>query len=268
MNSPVYNKLIKLYPLKRAIITGAGSGLGLELTRLLLQDGWLVCALDIRTVDLEIIHDRNLHVHNLDVTDRFALKKVIEDFCIEQQGIDILFNNAGVGDGSFFKDYTLANWDWIIDINLKAVIDATHFVLPFMLKQHSGTIVNMASMAGIANLPRMSPYNVTKAALISLSETLNHELCKTPVRVCCVEPTFFQSSIMQHSKGDKNIIASARKTVANSAWTSKDAADVLLHNLHRQKEVMRFPLSAHVFFYSRKFLPYIYKKTIRRFLMK
>lgn len=268
MNAVVYTKLIKLYPRKRAIITGAGSGLGLELTRLLLQDGWLICALDIHTVVLKTIDHRNLLVHNLDVTNRSALKKVIEDFCTENQGVDILFNNAGVGEGTLFKDYTLTNWDWIIDINLKSVIDATHFVLPFLLKQNAGTIVNMASMAGIANLPRMSPYNVTKAALISLSETLSHELHKTEIRVLCVEPTFFQSSIMQHSKGDEKIIASAKKTVADSRWTSKHAADMLLRNLHSKKEVMRFPFSAHMFFYTRKWIPYVYKKAVRKFLMK
>ncbi len=268
MNFPRYPKLLKLYPLKRAIITGAGSGLGLELTKLLLTDGWIVCALDIKTDALKQIQHSNLLMHEADVVNRVVLKKVIEDFCSEQHGIDIVFNNAGVGEGSLFKDYTSENWDWIISINLKAVIDTTYVVLPFLLRQNSGTIVNMASMAGIANLPRMSPYNVTKAAVISLSETLNHELYKTDIHVVCVEPTFFQSSIMQYSKGDERIIASAEKTVDGSALTSKDAADILLRNLHKRKEVLRFPFSSHVFFYSRRLFPYLYKKVIRNFLMK
>jgi len=268
MNTIIYSNLIKQYPGKRTIITGAGSGLGLELTKSLLNDGWAVCALDISVTALENISGSNLFIHQLDVTDRKALKDTVEDFCTVHKGIDILFNNAGVGEGTLFKDYPLENWDWIIDINLKAVIDGTHFILPYMLKENAGIIVNIASMAGIANLPRMSPYNVTKAAVISLSETLNHELSKTNVHVICVAPTFFQSSIMQHSKGDPKVLASAKEKVAGASLTSKEAAHLLLSNLHKGKELIRFPFSAHIFFYFRRLFPFVYKKSVRRFLFK
>ncbi|WP_018344905.1 SDR family NAD(P)-dependent oxidoreductase [Cytophaga aurantiaca] len=268
MKAVNYRELSKQYPLKRALITGAGSGLGLELTKLLLNDGWCVAALDIHVQALEKQQSALLFISEIDVTNRASLQQIIDAFCNQQNGIDLLFNNAGVGEGTLFKDYALKNWDWIIDINLKAVIDATHFVLPYMHKANSGLIVNMASMAGIANLPRMSPYNVTKAALISLSETLNHELCDTDISVTCVTPTFFQSSIMQHSKGDPAIISSASKIVSSSALTSLDAANIILKNLHKKKEFVRFPLSAHTFFYSRKFIPSLYKKIVRKFLYK
>ena len=263
-----YPKLINLYPLKRVIITGAGSGLGLELVKLLLQDGWKICAIDMNTSELEIIKTPALFLHQQDITNRDYFRKIIEGFCEQHQGVDILFNNAGVGEGSFFKDYAPENWDFIININLKAVIEGTHFVLPFMLKSNTGSIVNMASMAGIANLPKMSPYNVTKAAVISLSETLTHELSKTNIRVICVMPTFFKSSIMQHSKGDSTIVASATEIVSNSRLTSKEAADIILRNLHKRKEVLRFPFSANLFFYSRRFFPALFKKAVRSFLMK
>jgi len=263
-----YPKLNKLYPGKRALITGAGSGLGLELTRLLLNDGWIVAAVDIHVEALQKHQSVALSVLQIDVTDRLALQEVIETFCTINNGIDILFDNAGVGEGTLFKNYPLEHWDWIININLRAVIDGTHFVLPYMLKDNSGLIVNMASMAGIANLPRMSPYNVTKAGLISLSETLNHELSATNVRVLCVEPTFFQSSIMQYSKGDQKVIASAKKIVSDSSLTSAQAAHILLSSMHKNKEVLRFPFSAHAFFYSRRLFPFFYRKFVRRFLFK
>jgi len=268
MNTIIYPDLIKLYPRKRTIITGAGSGLGLELTKLLLNDGWKVCALDISVTALENIQSTDLYIHRLDITDRNAFKETLEIFCSGHGGVDVLFNNAGVGEGTLFKDYQPENWDWIININLKAVIDGTYFILPYMLRENAGMIVNVASMAGIANLPRMSPYNVTKAGVISLSETLNHELSKTRVRVICVEPTFFQSSIMQYSKGDTNVIASGKEKVAHSSLTSKDAAHHLLSNMHKKKEVLRFPFSAHVFFYFRRLSPFLYKKVIRRFILK
>ena len=264
----VYSKLANQFPGKRTIITGAGSGLGLELTRLLLQDGWRVLGLDIDTHELADTTNSNLTYRKIDVTDRESLKEVITTFCETHKGIDILFNNAGVGEGTLFSAYPPEHWDWIIDINLKAVIHATYFVLPEMQKAKDGLIVNMASMAGIANLPRMSPYNVTKAGLISLSESLNHELCHTNIKVVCVTPTFFKSSIMQHSRGSKEIISSAHKIVAGSSLTSLDAAKIILKNLHKRNEVMRFPFSAQVFFYSRRLLPWLYKRAVRFFLFK
>lgn len=263
-----YPKLFKLYPRKRALITGAGSGLGLELTKLLLNDGWRVAALDIHIKQLEKHSCDRLSIFETDITDRISLQHVIQTFCNTYDGIDILFNNAGVGEGTLFKDYRLEHWDWIIHINLRAVIDSTYFVLPYMLKANSGMIVNIASMAGIANLPAMSPYNVTKAALISLSETLNHELCDSDITITCVAPTFFRSSIMQHSKGDVEIVSNANKIVGKSSLTSQDAAKIILKNLHRKKEMMRFPFSAHAFFYSRKFIPGLYKKIVRLLLFK
>jgi len=267
-NIVVYSKLAICYPEKRAIITGAGSGLGLELTKLLVQDGWKIAALDIQVQELEKYACNLLSIYDVDITNRILLQHIIQKFCKENSGIDILFNNAGVGEGTLFKDYSLEYWDWIININLKALIDTTHFVLPEMYKANAGLIVNIASMAGIANLPRMSPYNVTKAALVSLSETLNHELCRTDITVTCITPTFFQSSIMQHSKGDAAVISSATKVVATSSLTSLDAARIILKNLHRKKELVRFPFSAHAFFYTRRWIPNLYKKIVRTFLFK
>lgn len=264
----IYPKLLKLYPLKRVLITGAGSGLGLALTKLLLNDGWIVAAIDINVEELKHCQCDALSIFEADVTDRDMLHQIIQNFCDTNKGIDILFNNAGVGEGTLFKDYPLEHWDWIININLKAIINATYFVLPEMYKANAGLIVNMASMAGIANLPRMSPYNVTKAALISLSETLNHELHHTAITVTCIIPTFFQSSIMQHSKGDVDIISSAHKTVKNASLSSLEAAKIILESLHKKKEFIRFPFSAHAFFYSRRFMPSLYKRIVRLFLFR
>ncbi|MGN6645109.1 MAG: SDR family NAD(P)-dependent oxidoreductase [Cytophaga sp.] len=268
MNATDFPGLTKQFPFKRALITGAGSGLGLELTKLLLNDGWSIAALDLKVEALEKYQSQNLAVFKIDITDSVSLEKVINTFCGTHKGIDILFNNAGVGEGTLFSEYPPEHWDWIIDINLKAAIHATYFVLPVMQKANNGLIVNMASMAGIANLPRMSPYNVTKAGLISLSESLNHELCHTNIKVVCATPTFFQSSIMQYSKGSKEIISSAHKIVADSSLTSLDAAKIILKNLHKRNEVIRFPFSAHIFFYSRRLLPGLYKRAVRFFLFK
>ena len=261
-------KLATRYPQKRAIITGAGSGLGLALTKLLLTDRWKILAIDLNINALHNIDATSLLIHQLDITNRDAFGKVIHTFCKEQKGLDVLFNNAGVGEGSLFQNYTLDNWDWIIGINLKSVIAGTHFVLPYFLEKNAGMIVNIASMAGIANLPKMSPYNVTKAAVVSLSETLAHELSKTEIQVKCITPSFFKSSVLQHSKGDAETLASARKVVLGSKLSSKAAATIILQNLHTDQETLRFPFSANIFYYSRKYIPRLYKLVIRKLLVK
>lgn len=265
MNSKL-KYLSSTYPHKRVIITGAGSGLGFELCKLFAKDNWKVLAIDMNVTDLLSINNANITIEKLDITQNNLFKNCLLQFCESNNGVDILFNNAGVGEGSLFIDYCPENWDWIININLKAVINGTFYVLPYLQKANNGIIVNMASMAGVANLPQMSPYNVTKAAVISLSETLAHELSKTNIKVKCFTPTFFQSSILQHSRGDKNTISKAQKIVTSSKLTSKDAAIIIIKSLCNNKEIIRFPFVAKTLYYSKKYLPFMYKYLVRKFL--
>ena len=261
------HQISQKYPEKRVIITGAGSGLGFELCNIFSSDNWKVLAIDINTTNLLSITNNNLSIEQFDITQNEKLKNSFLNFCEKYNGVDILFNNAGVGEGSLFVDYTPENWDWIINIHLKAVINGTYYVLPYLQKANSGLIVNMASMAGVANLPQMSPYNVTKAAVISLSETLSHELSNTEIKVKCYTPTFFQSSILQHSRGDKNTISKAQKIVTSSKLKSNDAAIIIIKSLCNNDETIRFPFVAKVLFYTKKYVPNLYKYLVRKFLV-
>jgi NADP-dependent 3-hydroxy acid dehydrogenase YdfG len=262
-----YKKLGRLFPCKSAVITGAGSGLGLALTELLLKDGWKISAIDLKTDALEKLRCHDLQIFMQDITDSAAYRKLI-DKITSTVNVDILFNNAGVGEGTAFEDYSIENWDWIININLKAVLTGTHYMLPHFRKKNSGMFVNLSSAAGYANLPDMSPYNVTKAAVISLSETLSHELSGTNIKVKCFTPTFFRSQIMQHSKGTAKVISSAEKIVAGANLSSMDAAHIILSNLHTRKEVIRFPFSAHFLYSSKILLPSLFRILVRRLLVK
>lgn len=262
-----FHQLALQYPNKHAVITGAGSGLGLAFTQLLLADGWNIDGIDIQVDALTKIGNPLLEVHHLDITKTEAFSQLLA-IITTKSDIDIFFNNAGVGEGSLFQDYDLAHWDWIIAINLKAILVASHQLLPYFLKKNQGMIVNIASAAGYANLPKMSPYNVTKAAVISLSETMSHELSKTNVKVKCVTPTFFQSAIMQHGKGEKEILKAANKVINSSKLSSKDAAVIILSRLHKKSELIRFPFNAKLLFYAKYYLPTLYKWGVRKYLVK
>lgn len=263
-------KLNRKYPKKRVIITGANSGVGHEMLKVLWENGWHILALDINVDKLEALPDPNklLSVQKVDITNSVLFEQSIAAFCETHEGVDILFNNAGVGEGVRFKDYPLEHWDWIIDINLKAVIAGSYFVFSKMQKQSHGLIVNMASAAGYANLPNMSPYNVTKSGIISLSESLAHEFSPYGIQVLCVMPTFFQSNIMTQSKGTVDVLESANRVVSSAKLDSVAAARIILSNLHKRKEHLRFPFSAKAIYFSKKYLSRLYRWAIRKYLVK
>ncbi len=273
-------KLSTLYPQKRAFITGAGSGLGAELAQLLLADGWTLGLTDLtfnqknetmqfydkksevsgfEEKQVEDGKDKRVYWYFFDVSNAQEFQKASEDFLAKVGGVDLVFNNAGVGEGDYFEDYSLENWDWIIGVNQKGVINGCHFFVPTLKKQKSGMIINIASAAGYANLPKMSPYNVTKASVIALSESLYGELKPHSVKVIAITPTFFQSNILENSRSSsEQIKQSAKKVVSSAKMDSKEAALLILKRLPKTKRHIRFPFSASLLFYLKKWLPNLY----------
>ena len=121
----------------------------------------------------------------------------LADAVISKWGtVDIIINNAGVPVVGFMEKIPLEDWKFEIDIMLMSVIYGCRTFIPTFKKQGWGHIVNVASSAGICSLPEMSPYNVTKAGVISLSETLRGEVCGSNIGVTVVCPTFFKTNLM------------------------------------------------------------------------
>jgi NAD(P)-dependent dehydrogenase (short-subunit alcohol dehydrogenase family) len=106
-------------------------------------------------------------------------------------GVDVVINNAGVAAAGGIADYELPDWEWILDINLLGVVRGCKVFTPLFRRQGGGRFINIASMAGLMNLPKMAPYNASKAAVISLSETLAYELAADNIKVSVVCPSFF-----------------------------------------------------------------------------
>jgi NAD(P)-dependent dehydrogenase (short-subunit alcohol dehydrogenase family) len=115
-------------------------------------------------------------------------------------GTDLLVNNAGVAVGGPVGEIPLENWEWITAINYWGVVYGCHFFVPRLKAQGSGHILNVASSAGLLSAPEMAPYNMTKAAVVALSETLAAELHGTGVGVTALCPTFFQTNILASSR--------------------------------------------------------------------
>ncbi len=190
----------------RAVVTGAGSGLGRAFCIELARRGARILAADIDLARAEetarMARDAGAEV----VVERCDVAKADEVAALADKaeaafgGTDLVINNAGVGVGGAVGEVPLTDWEWIMGINLWGVIYGCHTFVPRFLSRGSGHVINVASAAGLLSAPQMGPYNVTKAGVVALSETLNVELQGTGVGVTVLCPTFFRTNIARDGR--------------------------------------------------------------------
>ena len=199
------SKLETRFPKKRALITGATTGFGEALTHALAERGWnvVVTGLDEvaikRTTDAVTQRGGKAMGLLLDVRDRSQWEKVRQQVSEAWGGIDLLVNNAGVADANKMVNMSDADWNAMLSINLNGVINGCRAYAPDMLAQKSGHILNMASAAGLFSFPEMANYSVSKAGVISLSETLFTELSGANIGITVLCPAGFKSSLLDHA---------------------------------------------------------------------
>ena len=191
----------------RAVITGAGGGLGRALALDLANRGASLIVSDIDPVSAqktaELVRQRGARVELIecDVTDRGAVFSLVDETEKRLGGIDFIANNAGVSVGGPFEEISIEDWRWAVEINLWGVIYGCQAAVPKMKAQGRGYILNIASAAGLLAPPAMSAYNVTKAGVVALSETLYAEYKSSGVRVSVLCPTFFRTNIIEAGRG-------------------------------------------------------------------
>jgi NAD(P)-dependent dehydrogenase (short-subunit alcohol dehydrogenase family) len=202
----------------RAVVTGAGSGLGRALALELANRGAEVVVSDVVATSAEqtaeLLRKKGAHVQIIpcDVTDRDAVFYLVEETTKRLGGIDFMANNAGVAVGGPFEEISIEDWRWAVDINLWGVVYGCQAAIPKMKAQGHGYILNVASAAGLLAPPAMSAYNVTKAGVVSLSEGLYAEYKSQGINVAVLCPTFFKTNIVGSGRG---------------ATTEKDDAQIL-----------------------------------------
>ena len=191
---------------KRMMITGAGSGLGRELALRWAREGWQLALADVNDAGLAETFKQvraaggDGFTQRCDVRDYSQLTALAQACEEKLGGIDVLVNNAGVASGGFFEELSLEDWDWQIAINLMGVVKGCKAFLPLLQKSH-GKIINIASMAALMQGPAMSNYNVAKAGVVALSESLLIELRDEQVGVHVVCPSFFQTNLLDSFRG-------------------------------------------------------------------
>lgn len=227
-------------PRPRGLITGAAGGFGRAVALDLAARGARLVLGDIDEVGLaetaRLVDSKGGEAHTLtcDVRDADQVEALAALGDDALGGIDIAVNNAGVAVAGPVGDVSLEDWKWQVDINLWGVIYGCHSVVPRMKRQRSGWILNVASLAGIASAPTMGPYNVTKAGVIALSETLAGELHGTDVHVSALCPSFFRTKIHEAARTSMpELKDQTSKLVTRSKWSAEQIAEIALDGLER-----------------------------------
>jgi NAD(P)-dependent dehydrogenase (short-subunit alcohol dehydrogenase family) len=194
---------------RTAVITGAASGFGREFARLGAREGMPLVLADVNVTALEAVADElrgqgaQVLTRVADVADG-AQVKALADAAFETFGnVHLLFNNAGVGAGGLIWENDERDWQWVFGVNVWGVIHGIrHFVPRMLAKGEPGHIVNTASVAGLVNPSAMGVYTASKHAVVSISETLYHDLRAVGSRLgaSCLCPAYVNTGIAQSFK--------------------------------------------------------------------
>jgi NAD(P)-dependent dehydrogenase (short-subunit alcohol dehydrogenase family) len=202
-----------VYAGKVAIITGGASGIGAALGKEIAQAGAEVVLAD-RQLDLAEQVAAGIRAQGarataveLDVRSLPAMTKVVGQTVDRLGTVDFFFNNAGIGVGGEIEGYEQADWDDVFDVNLRGVAYGIQAVYPVMIAQHSGHIINTASMAGLIPAPGEGSYTAAKHAVVGLSKALRIEAKSHGVRVSVLCPGVIRTPILHGGKyGRANVV--------------------------------------------------------------
>jgi NAD(P)-dependent dehydrogenase (short-subunit alcohol dehydrogenase family) len=217
---------------KRIFITGGASGLGLAIARRYAAAGWKVCVGDVNDKrggeaekELRKRSADSFYVR-CDVTREQDLQSIADQLQKRWSGVDVVVNNAGVAQAGAIEDVPLSDWQWIFDINLFGVVRGCKVFTRLFKQQGHGYIVNVSSMAGLLDPPLMSSYNASKAAVVSLSETLQIELAGTDIGISLVCPSFFKTNLTESMRTtDPRMIKSMNKLFERGKISAEEIAD-------------------------------------------
>jgi 3-oxoacyl-[acyl-carrier protein] reductase len=220
-----------------AIVTGGAQGFGLAISERFIQSGAKVIIWDIDKEAVETaikkINSKNCIYQIVDVTNFEEIKKNLNDIESNHGKIDIFINNAGIaGINTTVAEYPLEEWNKVIDLNLNAVFYCCKAVVPFMIKNNYGRIVNIASIAGKEGNPNASAYSTSKAGVIGLTKSLGKELALKNIAVNCVTPAaaktrIFDQMTQEHidymlSKIPRNRFAKVNELASLVCWLASE----------------------------------------------
>ncbi len=220
-----------------AIVTGGAQGFGLAITERFIEAGAKVVIWDIdenaAKEAIDKVKSENLSHQVVDVTNFEIVSKNLEEVEKKHGKIDIFVNNAGIaGINTTVVEYPLDEWKKVMNLNLNSVFYCCKAVVPFMLKNDYGRIVNIASIAGKEGNPNASAYSTSKAGVIGLTKSLGKELAQKNIAVNCVTPAaaktrIFDQMTEEHinymlSKIPRNKFAKVEELASLVTWLASE----------------------------------------------
>lgn len=218
---------------KVALITGSSRGIGRAEAITLARDGYAVCVNCVEREDkaqeaVEQLVSGGCEAmwYKADVSDSTAVKQMVAAIEEKLGAVTLLVNNAGIAKQCLFQDMTEDYWRHIFDVNLNGAFNTIQAVLPHMLHEHSGCIINTSSIWGQHGASCEVAYSATKHAIIGLTRSLAQELAPTNIRVNCVAPGVINTDMVQ-VLGEETLAALAEDTPAGRLGRPEDIAAVV-----------------------------------------
>ena len=220
-----------------AVVTGGAQGFGLAITERFIEAGAKVVIWDIDEGEakkaIDKVKSENLSHQIVDVTNFEIVNKNLEEIEKKHGKIDIFINNAGItGINATVVDYPLDEWNKVMSVNLNSVFYCCKAVVPFMIKNDYGRIVNIASIAGKEGNPNASAYSTSKAGVIGLTKSLGKELANKNIAVNCITPAAAKTKIFDQmteehinymlSKIPRNKFAKVEELASLVAWLASE----------------------------------------------
>jgi NAD(P)-dependent dehydrogenase (short-subunit alcohol dehydrogenase family) len=186
---------------KSVFVTGAGSGMGREGAKLFHAKGWRVAAVDRNEDGLEALSAQlgaGLWTRVVDVTDKAAFDSALADFCAGNAGggLDMMWNNAGIGASGWFEDVPYEEAMRVVEVNFKAVLIGAYGALPYLKKTPGSLMFSTSSSSATYGMPRLAVYSATKHGVKGLTEALSLEWRRHGVRVADVLPGLIDTGIL------------------------------------------------------------------------
>ena len=218
---------------KVALITGSSRGIGRAEAITLARDGYAVCVNCVEREDkaqelVDMLRSNGCETmwYKADVSDSTAVKQMVTAIEEKLGAVTLLVNNAGIAKQCLFQDMTEDYWRHIFDVNLNGAFNTIQAVLPHMLHEHYGCIINTSSIWGQHGASCEVAYSATKHAIIGLTRSLAQELAPTNIRVNCVAPGVIDTDMVQ-VLGTETLAALAGDTPVGRLGRPEDIAAVV-----------------------------------------
>ncbi|MBK5415870.1 SDR family oxidoreductase [Pseudomonas sp. TH31] len=221
------------------IITGASSGIGEAAARLLSAAGHPLLLLARRVERLEALELPNTLSRRVDITDRAALLAAVAEAEAQFGPADALINNAGVMLLGEMTQQDPAQWDQMLDVNVKGLLNGVHAVVAGMVERKHGTIINISSVAGRKTFPNHVAYVGTKFAVHGLSENLREELSPHNVRVITIAPGAVETELLSHTTDEaiKTGYQAWKQDMGGTVLSAGDVASAIAYAYQQPQNV-------------------------------